>query len=222
MVTVNVSDLRPNYEGQKYTLDVVNSSITVQELKVMVAKKAKGAAAENMLLTCGRKLMDDAKAVDTYNKSKRTKITVEMFLREDCKVHCKTLQACKTGGFVCVPLWGCCCRQTITVVVATHQTVKELKKAIMSEVGEDNRVKYENLQLIIGNKSLDNDNAPLSDYNIKDGSIVTMFVPCCWFKKTIAKKTAGDNESEQREGDSVKEAADKDDPSDKNVASDKE
>lgn len=47
---------------------------------------------------------------------------------------------CGNGGCVCVPLWAFFCRQTISIKIADHMTVKDLKESIAEELNDPGRL----------------------------------------------------------------------------------
>ncbi|KEP65650.1 UNVERIFIED_CONTAM: ubiquitin, putative [Hammondia hammondi] len=190
--TVTVTDFTGGRQGSdrdKLVVEV-DSDITVAELKQKVIDMRPGLVASRILLYMGKVRLEDAKKLAIYNKSKRTKISLELYDILDIKVKVKTLQQCGSGGCVIMPLWAFCCRQTYVLEVPDHETVGFLRKRICEELGDNENYPLSNIRLSFERRLLADDWEELRSVGIKDGSTVTLFVKLFYFNNQKAAKDA--------------------------------
>ncbi|CDJ43026.1 ubiquitin, putative [Eimeria tenella] len=206
-VTLVLSDWTKGNNGKKFELPHIQMTSPIVEVKksVIQALDASDLKPESILLFIGSLVLRDDKLLKDYNKSGRSKLSVDVYERVDLNLKVKTLQNCGAGACVCIPIWSFLCRQTINVTIASHETVGDLKQRVAEELDDPDRYSADKIRLTFNNNMLFDDSQVLKDVGMKNNSTVTILVDCCYWAKPRkqANKPAGDappKEEKEAEG----------------------
>ncbi|CDI74608.1 ubiquitin, putative [Eimeria praecox] len=185
-VTLILSDWTKGNNGKKLELPHVSMDATILDVKksVLEALEAPDLQPETILLLVGTLELRNEKLLKDYNRSGRSKLSIDVYERVDMHLKVKTLQHCGSGGCVCVPIWSFLCRQTIKITIGDHETVGDLKTKIAEDLDDPNRYKPENIKLTFMSNMLFDDSQVLKDAGIHDGDTINLLVDCCYWKNS--------------------------------------
>ncbi|CDJ30131.1 ubiquitin, putative [Eimeria mitis] len=191
-VTLLLSDWTKGNNGKKLELPHIPMDATILDVKksVLEALNAADLQPEAILLFIGTLQLRDEKLLKDYNKSGRSKLSIDVYERVDMNLKVKTLQHCGSGGCVCIPIWSFLCRQTIKITIGDHETVGDLKRRIAEELDDPNRYKQDNIKLTFMSNMLFDDSQVLKDAGIHNDDTINLLVDCCYWKKS--RKTDND------------------------------
>ncbi|CDJ49384.1 ubiquitin, putative [Eimeria brunetti] len=185
-VTLILSDWTKGNNGKKLELPHIQMEATISEIKesVLQALNLTDLKPENILLFVGTLQLRDEKLLKDYNKSGRSKLSIDVYERVDINLKVKTLQHCGSGGCVCVPIWSFLCRQTIKITIGDHETVGDLKRMIAEDLDDPSRYTPENIKLTFMSSMLIDDSQVLKDAGIHNDDTINLLVDCCYWKKS--------------------------------------
>ncbi|OEH76658.1 uncharacterized protein LOC34623089 [Cyclospora cayetanensis] len=199
-VTLVLSDWTKDKNGDKHELPGVSMESTILNIKKLVLKELSMGSREpeSILLYMGTVHLENEKLLKEFNKSNRSKLSVNVYDRVDLNLRVKTLQHCGSGGCVCVPLWSFLCRQTINIKISDYKSVRDLKELIADELNDPDRYTAANIKLTFSGSMLFDDSQSLKDVGLKNNSTLTLFVDCLYWKKSA--KGSGEGAANKPQG----------------------
>ncbi|PHJ21884.1 ubiquitin [Cystoisospora suis] len=198
--TVVITDFSGGRQGEdkdKVTLESVDMGVTISELKQLIGNRRRELKPEKIILYMGKLLLDDQRKLQSYNKSKRAKLSLEMYDLVEIKVFVKTLQHCGSGGCVMVPMWAICCQQKFVVSIPDHETVGTLRRRTCEEIADPENYPLDKIKLSFNRRLLVDDSEEIRSLGIKEGSTVTLLVRLCYFNKKKAAEEAEKKQSQE-------------------------
>ncbi|CDI77358.1 ubiquitin, putative [Eimeria acervulina] len=207
-VTLILSDWTRGSNGKKLELPHIPMDAVISDIKksVLEALDASDLQPETILLFVGTLQLRDDKLLRDYNKSGRSKLSIDVYERVDMNLKVKTLQHCGSGGCVCIPVWSFLCRQTIKITIGDHETVGDLRTKIAEELDDPNRYKPENIKLTFMSNMLFDDSQTLRDAGIHNDDTINLLVDCCYWKKSRKTCNEGAASAGLPHGEAVEEA----------------
>lgn len=92
LVITDYSGGRQGEDKDKMTIEGVDMGISISEVKQLISNQRPELKPEKFILYMGKILLEDQKKLQMYNKSKRAKLSLELYDLVEIKVFVKTLQ----------------------------------------------------------------------------------------------------------------------------------
>ncbi|KAL8424594.1 hypothetical protein Efla_003710 [Eimeria flavescens] len=198
-VTLAITDWTAGSDGKKIEISHISMNLSIVEVKkaILQGLEKRDVHPDAILLFMGSMCLEDEKLLKDYNRSHRSKLSLDVRERSDLNLRIKTLQHGGAGGCACVPLWAYFCRQTILIDIPDHRTVGDLKKRVAEELNDPQRYTADKIKLVFCRDMLFDDSKTLKEIGLQKDSTLTLFVDCCYWANVRTPPPAADKPADQ-------------------------